>query len=175
MPDPGCAAGQGFRTGSARCLIRSVAAPDLDPLYAIATDPAVAPMLLLFSPGMSRAQIAGIFPPGADCPPFRAAVDMDGRTVGSIGVSAGARPSIVYFLAPAVSGRGLASEIVPAFIAALAHDFGLRALRADVFVDNPASLRVLEKAGFIRTGRTMLRSAARPAAAPAWVLERGAD
>ena len=95
MPEPGCAAGQGFRTGSARCQIRGVTERDLDTLYVIATDPAVAPMLLLFSPGMSRAQFAGIFPPGADCPPFRAAVDMDGRTVGSIGVSAGARPSIV--------------------------------------------------------------------------------
>lgn len=175
MPGHRGATGQGLRTGSSRCLIRSVAERDLDPLYAIATDPGVAPMLLLFSPGMSRAQFAGIFPVGADRPPFRAALDIDGRTVGSIGVSSGAQPSIVYFLAPAVAGCGLASEIVPVFVAALARDFGLHALRADVFMDNPASLRVLEKAGFVRTGQTMLRSAARPAKAPAWVLERGAD
>lgn len=164
----------GFLLATPRTLIRSVEAADLARLYGIATDAQVAPMLLLFHAGMDRQDFARIFPLGAARPPFRAVVEAGGRTIGSIGVAAGARPSIVYFLAPACAGRGLASEIVPPFVATLGRDFGLHALRAEVFDDNPASLRVLEKAGFIRTGRTMLRSAGRAQSAPGWVLERDA-
>lgn len=169
------AGGSGFLVATPRTLIRSVAAGDLAPLYNIATETQVARMLLLFHPGMDRQEFARIFPIGADRPPFRAAVEAGGRTIGSIGVAAGVRPSIVYFLAPDIAGQGLASEIVPSFIAAISRDLGLHALRAEVFDDNPASLRVLEKAGFIRAGRTMLRSAARAQAAPGWLLEREAD
>lgn len=162
----------GFRLVTPRTLIRSVAAVDLPQLYAIATRPEVARMLFVFAPDMGRAAFDAIFPPGARVPPFRAAIERDGRVIGSIGIGAGATSPVYYFLAPEAAGQGLATEIVGAFAAEMVARHAPDALTAEVFADNPASARVLEKCGFARVEARRLSSAARPAPAPEWLYRR---
>lgn len=161
-----------FRLVTPRTLIRSVAAADLATLYAIATRPEVARMLFLFAPDMGRAAFDAIFPPGAQVPPFRAAIERNGRVIGSIGIGAGATPPVYYFLAPEAAGQGLATEVVGAFAAEMVARHASAALTAEVFADNPASCRVLEKCGFARVEARRLWSAARPAPAPGWLFRR---
>lgn len=58
---------------------------------------------------------------------------------------------IGYGTAPARRGRGHATAAVKALLPALAAK-GVGQVRAETSVDNPASARVLEKAGFARVG-----------------------
>ena len=129
-------------------------------------------MLFLFAPDMGRAAFDAIFPPGARVPPFRAAIERDGRVIGSIGIGAGAAPPVYYFLAPEAAGQGLATEIVGAFAAEMVARHAPAGLTAEVFADNPASARVLEKCGFARVEARSLSSAARPGPAPGWLFRR---
>lgn len=73
----------------------------------------------------------------------------EGALAGSLSLvgRSGVHADIGYHIAPAFRGRGLASEAVRALIAA-APSFGLTLLSAQCRSDNPASRRVLEKAGF---------------------------
>lgn len=162
----------GWPIRSPRLLIRSVAAADLPDIARIVTTPQVARMLFLFGPDMATADVARHFPIAKATPPFRAVIEVGGRVGGSIGVGAGARPPIWYFLDPALAGRGLATEVVSAFVRWLDAGFGFSSIRADVFTDNPASRRVLEKAGFAVIGQGTAASAARPGTAPIWMMER---
>ncbi|MDO5604480.1 MAG: GNAT family N-acetyltransferase [Paracoccus sp. (in: a-proteobacteria)] len=105
---------------------------------------------------------------------MRMAVRLAGRCIGRVGVGGGAEPSIFYFLAPDVAGQGIASEIVAPFCAATEARFALNTLMAEVFCDNPASHRVLTKAGFVVIRMvTDLESAGRSVAAPGWIMRRG--
>ncbi|MDX2275155.1 MAG: GNAT family N-acetyltransferase [Hyphomonadaceae bacterium] len=95
------------------------------------------------------------------------AVDL--RDEGLIGVI-GAHPTatgaheIGYWFGRPFWGQGYASEALSAFLSE-AEDLG--ALEAGHFVDNPASGRVLEKAGFAYTGEQALKfSMARGQSAP---------
>ena len=53
---------------------------------------------------------------------------------------------------PAHAGRGYATESLGAVVRHAFEDWGVRKLCACYFLDNPASGRVLEKAGFVREG-----------------------
>lgn len=169
------AAGWPLRT--ARTLIRSARADDLPALYAIATRPEVARMLFLFRPGMNADEFAARFALDTTTPPFRAVIERDGAVVGSIGVGLAGRGEpaapIWYFLDPAVAGGGLGSEVVAGFATWL-DGAGSGPLSAEVFTDNPASRRVLEKAGFRLSGEGMGVSAASAAPAPIWRFHRAA-
>ncbi len=80
-----------------------------------------------------------------------------GRIVGSCGLlGEGGEPAIGYWIARAHQGRGYATEAARALLR-LAQVIGHRRVRADHFVDNPASGRVLRKCGFVPTGRTSHR------------------
>lgn len=80
-----------------------------------------------------------------------------GRMIGGCGFS-GLDESIVgYWLGRDFWGHGYASEALAAVVEA-ARATGRRVLRADVFTDNPASSRVLLKAGFRHTGKVTLPS-----------------
>jgi RimJ/RimL family protein N-acetyltransferase len=82
----------------------------------------------------------------------------DARLAGYCGIVAARRradPEIIYALRPALWGRGLTSELVPAL---LGHGFrtrGLPRLVATVRPENPASVRVLEKAGMHCAGEEL--------------------
>ena len=90
-------------------------------------------------------------------PSIHLAIDLDGVAIGAIGIIAGqgiARHTGLfgYWLGEAHWGKGIATA------AALAmRDYALSAslferLEAQVFAWNPASMRVLEKVGFVREG-----------------------
>jgi RimJ/RimL family protein N-acetyltransferase len=76
-------------------------------------------------------------------------------------------PEIGYWLAPSFWNRGFATEAVTAALAWAETGWGRRAVSSGHFADNPASGRVLEKAGFLYTGEVQHRfSAARGEVAP---------
>ena len=78
-----------------------------------------------------------------------------GRIVGRVNVTAleGGVAQLGYRIGQAHSGQGIATRAV-AMACQEAYDRGVWALEARVLLDNIASKRVLEKAGFIRTGNT---------------------
>ncbi|MBN8551407.1 MAG: GNAT family N-acetyltransferase [Caulobacterales bacterium] len=58
-----------------------------------------------------------------------------------------------YCVGSAWAGRGLATEAVEGLLTWARRDWKRRAVMAGHFIDNPASGRVLTKAGFLYTGR----------------------
>jgi RimJ/RimL family protein N-acetyltransferase len=86
---------------------------------------------------------------------YRVVERASGLAVGGLGFfgppdEAGA-VELGYGLVAAVRGRGYATEALRAAVA-LAHEHGVRLLRADTEPANTASVRVLEKAGFREVG-----------------------
>lgn len=71
------------------------------------------------------------------------------------------RLTLGYAFAPEVWGRGYATEAVGVLIAAAFKLSSVEEIEASVHVDNPASARVLEKAGFTHVGRAMRGAPAR--------------
>ncbi len=95
--------------------------------------------------------------------------------VGVIGVERLDRQQseIGYWVAPTFWGSGIASEAVEAIVAANPH--GARTLFGSVFQDNPASARVLEKAGFEYLGEAEAHSVARGENVATWTYLRKLD
>jgi [ribosomal protein S5]-alanine N-acetyltransferase len=90
------------------------------------------------------------------------AIEVEGHAVGSVGITLGAdvfrrSAEIGYWLGRSFWGRGIASAAVRAVTEHAFEQFDLNRLHAGVFAWNPASARVLEKAGYVLEGR--LRSA----------------
>ncbi len=86
------------------------------------------------------------------------AIEVDGQAVGGVGMIPGEdvhriRAEIGYWLGHAYWGRGIMTEAVTAFSGHLLDDRGFLRLEAPVFETNPASARVLEKAGFTLESR----------------------
>ena len=73
------------------------------------------------------------------------------------------RLTLGYALAPEVWGRGYATEAVRAAVEAAFGLTGAVEIDASVRVENPASRRVLEKAGFVHVGRGLRGAPARGA------------
>jgi RimJ/RimL family protein N-acetyltransferase len=73
------------------------------------------------------------------------------------------RLALGYALAPEVWGRGYATEAVSAVVDAAFRLSGVEEIEASVQVENPASRRVLEKAGFVHVGRGLRGQPARGA------------
>ncbi len=91
-------------------------------------------------------------------PVLNFAVELDDRVVGGLGLVLGQdvhrhAAEVGYWLARPVWGRGLATAGVRALVRYAFDELQLVRLHAGVFVWNPASARVLEKAGFEREGR----------------------
>jgi [ribosomal protein S5]-alanine N-acetyltransferase len=83
------------------------------------------------------------------------AIEVDGLAVGGIGMIPGEdvhrlRAEVGYWLGFEYWGRGIMSEAVRAYGDHLLNERGFVRLEAPVFETNPASARVLEKAGFHR-------------------------
>src|SRR5207247_10852540 len=86
------------------------------------------------------------------------AIVVDGAAVGGIGVERGhdvfhRSAEIGYWLGEAYWGRGIATEAVRALTEYAFVTFDLCRLHAGVFEWNPASMRVLEKAGYTLEAR----------------------
>lgn len=77
-------------------------------------------------------------------------VEHEGRVIGKTGCYR--LPEIGYILHPDVWGRGLAAEALTAVAAYVFAHHPIDALRADVDPRNPASIRLLERVGFVPDG-----------------------
>jgi RimJ/RimL family protein N-acetyltransferase len=77
-------------------------------------------------------------------------VTLDDRLIGKLG--AWKLPEVGYLLDPAQWGRGYALEALTAFVERR-RELGTTELTADVDPRNLASLRLLDQAGFVETGR----------------------
>ena len=88
----------------------------------------------------------------------RFCIDIDGAAVGGIGMILGQdvyrlTAEFGYWLGEEFWGRGIMSEVVPAFANYCFQEFSLTRMFASAYANNPASARVLEKAGFVFEGR----------------------
>ena len=89
--------------------------------------------------------------------PTHFAIDVQGCAVGGIGFSRGegifaASAELGSWLGEPYWGRGIMSAAVPAVSAYAFSRFELHRLEAAVFAWNAASMRILEKSGFVREG-----------------------
>lgn len=86
---------------------------------------------------------------------FTLVIDIGGEAVGGIGIIRGTdieriTAELGYWLSEAYWGRGIVTAAIRQFSPWAMERFGLLRLHADTFHDNPASARVLEKAGFTK-------------------------
>ncbi len=98
----------------------------------------------------------------ARTPPMHFAIAIDDEPVGVIGLERESGicshcAEIGYWLGESFWGRGIMSEAVVALTEWAFAEAGLVRLRAGVFARNPASARVLEKAGYQLEGRSQAR------------------
>jgi RimJ/RimL family protein N-acetyltransferase len=94
----------------------------------------------------------------SELPTTRFCIDIDHAAVGGIGVHPGQdvhrqTATVGYWLGEQFWGRGIMTEAVTAVTNFCFDNFPLCRISAEVFANNPASARVLEKAGFIFEGR----------------------
>jgi ribosomal-protein-alanine N-acetyltransferase len=85
------------------------------------------------------------------------AIEFNGAVVGGIGSIAGegiavATADFGYWLGEPHWGQGIATAAASALVAHLMAERRFARLQAPVFAWNPASMRVLEKVGFVREG-----------------------
>ncbi len=85
-------------------------------------------------------------------------IEIDGVAVGGIGLRPGEdvhrhTAEFGYWLAEEFWGKEIMTEVVPAFVDYCFKEFSLNRIYAEPFSNNPASARVLEKAGFVLEGR----------------------
>ena len=85
------------------------------------------------------------------------AIELQGKAIGGVGAIAGtgisaATADFGYWLGESLWGRGLATAAASAFKEHLLQSKRFARLQAPVFAWNPASMRVLEKVGFVREG-----------------------
>jgi RimJ/RimL family protein N-acetyltransferase len=91
------------------------------------------------------------------------AMDVDGEAVGGIGIELHTdvervSAEIGYWLGEAFWGRGITTDALRAVTAEAFTQFDITRLYAVPFADHVASVRVLEKAGYVREG--LLRQSA---------------
>jgi len=85
------------------------------------------------------------------------AIEVNGEAVGGIGIEMHTdvervSAEIGYWLGEAMWGRGIATEALKAVTAEAFKRFEITRLYALPFADHAASVRVLEKAGYVREG-----------------------
>jgi RimJ/RimL family protein N-acetyltransferase len=85
------------------------------------------------------------------------AIEVDGLAAGGIGLKPGEdihakSANIGYWLGEPYWGRGIMSDAVRAVSSHALSQLGLARVEAMVYEWNPASMRVLEKCGFVREG-----------------------
>ncbi|HXQ01615.1 MAG TPA: GNAT family N-acetyltransferase [Candidatus Udaeobacter sp.] len=84
-------------------------------------------------------------------------IEVEGPATGVIDIYLGQdvhrhTATLGYWLGEDFWGRGIMTEAVAAFTDFCFENFPLRRISAEVFANNPASARVLEKAGFVFEG-----------------------
>lgn len=155
-----------------RLVLRTMIEADVPRFHALVTRPEVARMLFLFHSDwtLEEAQVFLRDWAWRGDLRFRLSVYESGEWRGWVGVSDDPEPEIFYALTAEAAGRGLASELVAAFTEFLFHRFDVPALRAGVFFDNPASMKVLRNCGFEEIGIEDHPSRGREAPAPSHIF-----
>jgi RimJ/RimL family protein N-acetyltransferase len=133
---------------------------DLDSLVRHADDPRVARTVRdVFPSPYTRADGEGwLAHAAAQGRTTNLAIEVDGEAVGGIGMIPGEdvhriRAEVGYWLGHAYWGRGIMTEAVRVYSDYLIEQRGFVRLEAPVFDTNPASARVLEKAGYTLESR----------------------
>ncbi|MEO7213149.1 GNAT family protein [Mucilaginibacter sp.] len=90
-------------------------------------------------------------------PPTTFVIDVDGTFAGTIGITLrddvfSRSPLFGYWLGEEYWGRGIMSEAARLVTQYAFATFDIICLQAGVFGSNPASMRVLEKAGYVKQG-----------------------
>lgn len=142
---------------------------DLGALHRIGQDPRVARMMMSVPADWTLAQAAAFLERSRWRGElgFRHAIALRSapeQMIGAVGIG-GDPVSVAFFLDPGHWSRGYATEALGAFLSAVMPRFGLGAVEADHFADNPASGAVLRKVGFVETAGAVGTSAARDAVA----------
>jgi RimJ/RimL family protein N-acetyltransferase len=93
----------------------------------------------------------------AEPDPSNLAIEVEASAAGGIGYVPGRdverfSAEIGYWLGEALWGRGIATEALELVTAHALHELNFLRLFALPFADNPGSIRVLEKAGYVREG-----------------------
>jgi ribosomal-protein-alanine N-acetyltransferase len=145
-----------------RCTIRLWRSSDAESLVRHANDIEVARHLRdrfphPYTRADAQAFLKHAVPAAPSDRPTNFAIDVDGEAVGGIGLILGAdverfSAEIGYWLGQHYWGRGIVTEALTAVTAHAFDDFNLLRLFALAFAANAASVRVLEKAGYVREG-----------------------
>jgi RimJ/RimL family protein N-acetyltransferase len=145
---------------SGALVLRDPRPDELDELLALRNDPAVNRWMLTTRSEPAAFRRAWLAVPDSDTD-FSCVAELDGRAVGlgfldvvdgmgQPGMPTRIQAGIGYVLTPAVWGRGLGSDLARGLLWAAFDVLGLRRVTAGCYADNPASARVLEKAGMRR-------------------------
>ena len=134
-----------------RLILRSARPDDLEGLHAVLSDRRAT---LWWStpphetPDQTRTWLDAMIANGPDHPDF--VVELDGRVIGKAGIYI--MPDVGYILHPDCWGKGLAAEAVRAAVDHVFRTQDVDTLTADVDPDNAASIRLLDRLGFVRSG-----------------------
>jgi len=149
--------------GTPRLTLRAPDGGDADRIAALANDIDIARMTTSMPHPYSRADAEAFLARAQSVDPDREvalAID-DGRDglIGVVGLfpHGPLGPEIGYWLGRDYWGRGYATEAASAILLWAGKDWGRRVVMSGHFADNPASGRVLEKAGFLYTGEVQSR------------------
>jgi len=136
-----------------RLILRHARLADVDDMHAILSNP-VAMTYWSSLPHetveQTRAWVAGMVEAAESGPGLDFIIEFEGRAIGKAGFWK--LPEIGYILHPDVWGRGLAREALEAVIRVGFEHGGVETITADVDPRNAASLGLLERLGFVRTG-----------------------
>jgi len=134
-----------------RLVLRPFDRGDGNAVVAVLGDFAVARWLARVPHPFTHADLRLSRDDGASRWPGLAAITLDGAVIGGIG-SAG---HLGYWLAPALWGRGYATEAARAVVDRFFASGEAETLESGFFEGNAASRRVLDKLGFVETERYM--------------------
>jgi len=162
-----------IRTGSLR--LRPMDEDDVPFLMDLAR-PEVTRMLFSLKTGLSRDEAEAFIRARRwrGVPGFALTIEREGQPLGYVATGNFHGVELYYALHPDHWGQGVMTAAVQAFLADLFWRFPNNRVIADRFEDNPASARVLEKCGFVETGRDIGHSAGRlePASVITYALTR---
>ncbi|MEO8523060.1 MAG: GNAT family protein [Acidobacteriota bacterium] len=152
-----------MRLEGQRCTVRAWRMADAEALVRHANNANVASHLRdRFPHPYARANAQAFLKSALSAPhASNLAIEVDGEAAGAIGYVIGTdverySAEIGYWLGEALWGRGIATEALTLVAGHVFDRTNLLRLFAVPFADNAASIRVLEKAGFVREG--LLRS-----------------
>ena len=154
-----------------RLTLRAPGVQDVSRIAALANDADVARMTMRMPhPFAVQDAEAFVIQVAAQDPARAIAFLIEHEDLGPVGIiglheSEDLAPEAGYWIGREYWGRGVATEALEGALVWASRRWKRRALMAGHFTDNPASGRVLEKAGFLYTGETR----------PAFSLARGEE